>query len=178
MNFSGLGRWRRGEAGEFEEFRDEGGDEDGEMEIEKEVWDMHVEMHRMLVRMVGTVEDAEAANYSIQRLQALGSYVGCEKVESAQGIARDMEALDGEGFLADGTSVRRMKHWLYLREDFRRWRELLGFSTMEFLAKSFADRIALLRGTDCRERLVTSKAVLEPAMKALGAKAAIMDALN
>lgn len=178
---SGLGRWQRGADGFAEELLDEPAGED-EAEIaalEEEIWGLHAEMMKFLARMEGVNGgDAAALQKSIERMQALASGAGCGRVESAEGIERDIEARDGGGFLADGTSVKLIKHWLYLRADPGRRRELLSFMTLEFATKAFMDRMALLRCTDCRKRLEMAKAVIEPDVKELAAKAAIYNALG
>lgn len=175
---SGLGRWRRGQSGRVEELWDDAareGDEEKLKELDDRLVTSLMELVRLSIQVAGLDVGKEMAlEETMKRMQALVGSSGLDNDESGDEDAGDFESEGG----GDGTSAKVLQHWVDMRNDKSRRRELLSFITMDMMNLSFMDRMALLRGTDTMDRLRAAEEVLEPFVKELAAKAAIQTALG
>jgi hypothetical protein len=108
---------------------------------------------------------------TMKRMEAL-----CAKVDGGEGGAAERAAPGPGG--ADGTGVLMLQHWVGVRDDVNRRRELLGFITLDLISLSFMERVALLESTNTKLRLQMASDALDPLLKELAAKAAIVSAFG
>lgn len=179
---SGLGRWRRQSdgAGLMELWDDPPREEDEEeLRLLDEVLVLSLmELVRLSIKLAGTDPGKETAlAETMKRMEAL-----CEKVEAGNLGNSDDDDGDGDpvsvGGAEEGTSVLMLQHWVGVRSDVNRRRELLGFITLDMMNLSFMARSSLLESMDTKLRLEQAKEALDPFLKELAAKAAIVSAFG
>jgi hypothetical protein len=181
---SGLGRWQRCKGGIEEVWDDPPREEDAEelRELDEELVLSLMELVRLSMKVAGSDPGTETAlAETLKRMEAL-----CAKVEAGESSGGGGGKEDGDeaGDLAsvggadEGTSVLMLQHWVGVRTNVNRRRELLGFITLDLMNMSFMARTGLLESTDTKLRLQQAKEALEPFLKELAAKAAIVSAFG
>ncbi len=97
-----------------------------------------------------------------------------ETLKRVEAFCTSSEAEDPEKVLEENPM---MQHWVVGLEDDRR-REILGFIVIDLLSLSYMARRSVLLSTDTKARLKQAKDSLEPFIKELAAKGAILSALG